>query len=188
MTFPVQQQSTASLNSTPPVLKSADLIAIFDASFNQAFTMARPLKVNVNVQSKLCDHPIETGATMSDFRIALPTEIELSLVCTGADYKGVYQSIRDAYNNGQSFILVTKADTYYNLMIQAMPHEETPDMFDVIAIALKLREILIVDTLYQPFTAKKVAKKTDVSTVKTGETIPAPTASYAAQAMNFFAH
>ena len=186
MNFPVQQQTNSPTQNNPPIPSGADAVALYDASFNQVFEMARSVKANINVSSKLLDHPVENGATMTDFRIAMPTEIELSVICTGKDYRTLYQAIRDTYANGISLILVTKADTYYNLMIQAMPHEETPDMFDVLAVALKLREVMIIDTLYQPFTAAKVKKSTDVSTVKTGETIPAPSASFAAQLVNSF--
>ena len=185
MNFPVQQQTNSPTQNNPPIPSGADTVALYDASFNQVFEMARAVKANINVSSKLLDHPVENGATMTDFRIALPTEIELSVICTGKDYRTLYQAIRDTYANGISLILVTKADTYYNLMIQAMPHEETPDMFDVLAVAIKLREVMIIDTIYQPFTAVKVKKATDVSTVKTGETAPAPDSSYLNKIMTY---
>lgn len=166
--------SSANL-STQPGFKWAnatDLVGVFDSSFNQVFDLARPLKLSVNTQSKLMDHPIEDGSTITDFRIIPPIELELSLVCTSRDYISVYQQIKTLYSSGALLIVFSKVETYLNMMIQAMPHEETPDMFDVIPVALKMREVQIVRTQYQPLTAKKVRKAKDQSTVKTGDTVP----------------
>ncbi len=179
----------------PPAVKSAptnqlqyngptqrDVVAVYDSSWNQVFPLARAMKINVLPTSKLMDHPIEDGATRTDFRIFNPTEIELSVICTSRQYKSVYQQIKSAYLSGDVFFVTSKADTYSNMMIQAMPHDEIPDMFDVISVAIKMRQVILVATQYQPLPAAQVQDPNDQSTVNTGATTPKPGPSLLADA------
>lgn len=151
---------------------AVDVVGVFDDSFNQLFNLARPIKANINPSSKIMDHPIEGGATSSDFRIILPTEIELSLICSSDEYKSAYQQIKTVYLAGQTVTVKTRADTYLNMMISGMPHDETPDMYNAIAVALKLREIIFVTTQYQSLPPSQVQNSDDQSTVKAGEATP----------------
>lgn len=159
-----------------------DVVAVFDSSYNQVFQLARSMKLNVLPSSKLMDHPIENGATRSDFRVFNPTDLELSVVCTSDNYQAVYQQIKTAYLSGDVFFVTSKADTYSNMMIQAIPHDEIPDMFDVITVAIKMREVILVQTQYQPLPAAQVRDVNDQSTVNTGATTPRPGPSLLANA------
>jgi len=149
-----------------------DEVQMFDQYYNQLFTDARIMKANVNIQSKLMDHPVEDGSLISDFRIVLPVEIELSVICTGIAYRDVYKRICDWFLAGWTLNVSTKVQTYKNMMIQAMPRDETPDMFDVCVIALKLREVVIITTQYQTLTAGDVASANDQSTISSGVVAP----------------
>jgi hypothetical protein len=40
----------------------------------------------------------------------------------------------------------TKSGVYHNQLIAAMPHEENPDMFDALAIALRLQQAQFATT------------------------------------------
>ena len=152
-----------------------DQVAVFDASYNQIFPMARAVKANVMLMTKLMDHPIEDGSIRTDFRIVMPAEIDLSVICSGDDYADVYQQIKTSYLSGDIFTVQTKADTYFNMMFQSIPHEESPDMFDVLAVGVRMREVLIVETQYQALPADQVQNTNDQSTVETGTTAPTAT-------------
>ena len=148
----------------------------------QLFPTARIMKVNVSPTSKLMDHPIEDGSIRTDFRIVNPVEMELSIICTGKDYKSTYQQIKASFIAGDYFTIKTKADSYFNMMIESIPHDEIPDMFDVIALGIKMREVVIVKTQYQPQTAKSVKHPNDQSKIKVGDVAPVtPPASILSQ-------
>lgn len=129
------------LNTLPGV----DVVGIFDSnSFRQLFTDARPLKAFVRPGSKVMDHPVETGAVLSDHQIILPVQIELSLVIPAEFYSSTYQQIRSAQINAQKLTVQTKTGVYSNMIIQELPHQESPDMYSSIAMGLRLREVLFV--------------------------------------------
>ena len=127
------------------------------------------------------NHPVESGAIISDFMVELPIELDVSIICDGVDYVATYQEIKAAYLSKEAHIVVAKADTYSNMVIQAIPHEETPDMYDVLVVGIKMREVILVDTQYQALTATNVANPNDQSTVNSGEISSNPTTSTPAE-------
>jgi hypothetical protein len=171
----VQGQIGGALNivNTITSLFGVDVVGVFDNdTFDQLFQAARPTKANINRQQKIMDHPIETGSIVSDFAIVLPVEIELSMLLTGQEYNDIYGQIRD-YFLAQTFVSIqTKADVFPNMIIQGMPHEENADQFDVIPLALKLREVQLVTVQYQALAATDVQTPSDQSTVQRGTQQP----------------
>lgn len=159
-------------------LFALDVVAVLDSDFNQLFDLARPMKANINPQSKLMMHPIEDGSLITDFRIILPLEIELGMLITGDEYRSVYQQIKTSFLNADSLIVQTRADTYFNMVIEAMPHDESVDQFDVLPIALKLKEAILIQVQYQALPPEAVATPADQSTVKRGAQQPQNSIAY----------
>ena len=159
-----------------------DVVGIYDnTSFQQVFNTARPVKANINRQRKVMEHPIESGSIVQDFAITLPVDIELSLLlASDGEYQVVYQQIRDYFLAGTFVTIQTKADVFSNMLIQGMPHEESPEMFDVIPLALKLREVQLVTVQYQALNSEQVSAPQDQSTVNTGQQQPQQSALYQA--------
>ena len=152
---------------------SADVVAVLDSGFNQVFGDAHPMKATVNETSKAMEHPVETGATITDHRIILPIEIELSLFLTSsnpaADYRSVYQQIKQLWQAATLLTVQTRTDSYSSMIITDMPHDEASDMFDAIMVAVKLKEVVFVSPQYGTLPPKAVANKKHSSTVKSGE-------------------
>jgi hypothetical protein len=160
-------------------LFGVDVVGIFDGeSFEQIFNTARPIKANVKPTLKIMDHPIETGAIVSDFAVILPVEIELSLMLQGDEYVSTYQSIRTYFATQTTVIVHTKAGVFENMLIEAMPHEESADVFDALPLALRLREVQYVTVQYQTLTPQAVQQPTDQSTVNRGAQQPKASALY----------
>lgn len=120
------------------------MVAVFDQNFNQLFREARAIKAVVKEQAKVMEHPVESGAIISDHRIILPVEIDLSLILSSVDYQDVYTSIKQYYLNATLLIVQTRSGIYTNQLIAALPHEEDPTMFDALTIALSLKEVITV--------------------------------------------
>lgn len=148
---------------------AADVVAVFDNSFNQVFTNARPVKAMIREASRVMEHPVETGATITDHRVIEPIEIELSLVLSSADYRSVYQQIREVFFAATLLSVQTRTSIYSNMLISEMPHDEDADLFDAVSIALKLKEVLFVAAQYGNLPASSVADKSQASTTQRGE-------------------
>jgi hypothetical protein len=151
------------------VSAAVDVVGVFDSGLNQLFQDARPIKAMVKEQSKLMDNPGETGISITDHRIFEPTEIELSLVLRPATFRDTYAQIKTAYQQLTPLSVQTKTDTYANMYVLAMPHDEDPDIFDTVSLALKLREVNLVTAQFAQLPAGQVKKASNSSTVKTGQ-------------------
>lgn len=151
---------------------SKDVVAIFDQSFRQVFTLARPIKAIVKESAKIMEHPLETGATIIDHSITLPVEIELSMIPTRGEYVDVYNRIRQAFKNRELFAVQTKTGLYENQLISDLPHDEDPELFDTISLALKLREVQLVTAQFASLPPRKVRNPSNASTVNRGQQQP----------------
>lgn len=151
---------------------SSDVVGVFNQNFNQVFERARPLKATIKEEAKVFEHPIETGATITDFRIIQPIEIELSLILQSEDYRDVYQQIRQLFLNGELLVVQTKSGVYENQLIQAMPHEEDPGQYDAIILALKLKQAQFVTPQFSTLPVRQVRNPANSSTVPRGEQQP----------------
>lgn len=149
-----------------------DVVAVLNSKFQQVFEKARAIKATVGRSSKAMEHPLETGATVTDHRVVLPVTVELSVLLTSKDYRTTYQQIRDLFIKGELLTVQTRVDSFTSMLIEKMPHEETPEMFDGVAVALSLKEALFV----QPqFSTLKVEKPKNSTRVKQGQKQPAET-------------
>lgn len=149
-----------------------DVVAVLTSDFRQVFAKARAVKATVMRASKTMEHPLETGATVVDYRIVLPTTIELSLILASDDYKAVYQQVRDLFLQGTLLTVQTRVDSFPSMLIEKIPHDETPEMFDGVALALSLKEALFVTP---QFSNLKVASPQNSTTVQRGQQQPAET-------------
>jgi hypothetical protein len=145
---------------------TADVVGIFDSStFEQLYTGARPVKASVKTTAKVMQHPIEDGSSITDHRIIEPTEIELSTILNVGDSASVYANIRKGFINATLYIVQTKTGSYKNMIISAMPHEETAEMATSISLAIKMTEVKLV----KPTTTVVPKSPKKKSTTNTGK-------------------
>jgi len=127
---------------------AVDYVGIFDEDGFQIFREARPLKVRVNQEARVMQHPVENGTVVTDHRVLQPIEIELSLIAPSEEYRTVYENIRQYYLNATLLFIHTRTGIYANQLISSMPHEEDPSLYDAITIALKTREVQFVEPVF----------------------------------------
>lgn len=127
---------------------ATDQVAVFTSDFIQLFRQARAIKASVKPESKIMEHPVETGATITDHIIILPTEIELSLLLNSADYPNVYQTIQQIKDNATLLTVQTKTGIYPNQLIMSIPHEEDPALYTAITVSMKLKQVLFSSPQY----------------------------------------
>jgi hypothetical protein len=129
-------------------LSQYDVTAILDADFNQLFEDARAIKCSVSRASKVMEHPLETGETIVDHTVVLPVSIELSMVLSASGYQSVYQDILSMYKQADTMTVQTRVDSFQNMIIEAMPHEESAEIVDGVLVSLKLKECKFASTQY----------------------------------------
>lgn len=154
--------------STP----TQDVVAVLDSNLAQVFEKARAIKVSIGREAQAMKHPLETGASIVDHRIILPASAELSMLLTSQDYGSVYQQIHDLFKQGTLLTVQTRVDSYTSMLITKMPHDETPDVFDGITLALTLEEALFVQPQYATLPPSKVKRKKDSDTSERGQQQP----------------
>lgn len=157
------------MSTSGPAPASQDVVGVFDQNFNQLFHSARPIKAAVREGGKLAKHPVETGSTITDNRITLPVEINLSMILTPSEFQDTFQQIRDAYTTLNPLTVLLKAASYPSMFIEALPHDETTEIFDTIPVALKLTQVIFAQAQYAQLTQSQVANPSNSSTVQTGQ-------------------
>lgn len=146
-----------------------DVTAVLNADYVQVFEKARAVKATVMRGSKAMEHPLETGALVTDHRIILPTVVELSMILASEDYPAVYRQICDLFLAGELLVVQTRVDSFPSMLIEKIPHDETPEMLDGVAVAVTLKEALFVSP---KFSTVKVEKPKNSATVKQGQKQP----------------
>lgn len=126
--------------------KAVDVVGIYDEDFNQLFDTARPVKASVKAEATFFNHPLESSATRTDHIIFNPVEISLSMILSGDEYRNVYAQIKQSFLDQAPLIIQTRADTYQNMYIQGIPHDETPDAYDAIILSFNVRETQVATT------------------------------------------
>lgn len=156
---------------------SVDIVAVFDDKLNQLFPTARPLKATVREAAKLMEHPIESGSVITDHKIIEPIEITLHVVLTGEEYRDTYKAIHDAFVGENTLTVQTRTSSYDDMLIQEMPHEESPDMLDIVPMIIKLKQVIIITAQSQALPPRKASNPKDYSVVDQGEKNPKPKGS-----------
>lgn len=152
---------------------SQDVVAISDPkSGARLFPKAQLMKCNVSRASKLMDHPLENGSPVTDYKIILPVEIDMGILINSYEKQATYDFIAYAFGTSQFMTVQTNAGVFTNMVVQAMPHDEGPDMWGMLVMSLRLREVQLVTVQFQDLTPADVAKPTDQSTVKSGQKSP----------------
>ncbi len=153
---------------------SRDVVAVLASDFTQVFADARALKIAVNPSSKLMEHPVETGATIVDHRVLLPVTAELSVIISTANYKAVYQQIRDLFARGELLTVQTHVESFPNMVIEKIPHDESGDIIDGVAVSIALKQAQFVTAQFASLPPQKVARPKDADTVQRGQQQPTP--------------
>lgn len=128
------------------ISSSRDEVAVYDSSFTQVFPKARILKGSVNRPKRVMRHPLENGATTVDHVIIDPIEIELSMLLTSKNYQDTYNQIVGYFIDSTLLIVQTRASTYFNQVISAMPHVEDTRQYNTITIAVKFTQVQFAAT------------------------------------------
>lgn len=143
---------------------SSDLVAVFNADFFQLFRLARPMKARINEFAKVMEHPIETGETITDHIVFQPNEIELDVFLSSDDFRSVYEQIKQPYKNGDLVTVQSRTSTYEDMLIQSIPHDEDPDVYDGVIMTIKMKQAFFVTAQFGSLPPSQVKNPVQAST------------------------
>lgn len=134
------------------------------------------IDAKVNIESSLCDHPVESGALITDASIILPVKAEVSVAMPTFFAERIYEQMKDMYRlKKDKIILQTKYGLYKNLVLQNIEYELEHETVDRTKFVLTLREIqesYVWDLLGKKIAeAHKIAQASDANTISTGSQI-----------------
>ncbi len=131
------------------------VVAFFDQDYNQILIGANIVDVRVQEDARAMEHPVEDGTIITDHRIILPVEIDVTLILNGNSissttnsFTGVYAEIENLFNSATLITVQTRTSIYQNQMITSLPHSETSELYSGVALSLNLRQVLIVSAQY----------------------------------------
>lgn len=155
------KKKVAIYNGTTEVLTGN---AIFDTSV---------LSCNVTDDSQLMEHPVESGFKIVDHQVFNPVEIDIRIAMPSYFYSSIIEELKTLYNNGTSLSIKTvdNPKMYSNMVIQGVPHEETPDNVDRLVFDLHFKEVIIVEPVYIQLREENVKNPQNSSTKALGENI-----------------
>lgn len=147
-----------------------EIVAILDDGYNELFQSSRQtLRALIREGAKLMKHPLETGESISDHIVYEPVGAEISLILDPAEYVDNFQQIKSLFKTAKKLTIQTRVETYENMYILEMPHDESAEMADTVAVAVKFEQAIFVDPQYQQLPPSKVKKSSSSSTAKTGQ-------------------
>lgn len=127
------------------------------------------MSCNVTDDAKLCEHPVESGATITDHKIFNPVEIDIRLSLPNYIYRTVYKELRQIYEESPKLRIKTKTGWYSNMVLQGLPHEEKPENYDRIIFDLHFKEVVEIEPKYVKLPTKKLKNAENSSTKKVGD-------------------
>lgn len=127
------------------------------------------MSCNVIDDSKLCEHPIESGAMVTDHKFFNPVEIDIRLSLPNYIYRSVYKELRQIYEESPKLRIKTKTGWYSDMVLQGLPHEEKPENFDRIIFDLHFKEVKEVEPKYIKLAASKLKNAENSTTKKVGD-------------------
>lgn len=146
------------------------LVAILDAeSFEQLFTATHPMRVSVREEKKITKFQVEDGGTRSDHAVKLATEIGIDLMIEDEFARNMYLQLQQAWRDNRLVIVQTKVSSYENMLIESIPHDETPELGNGISMPIRLTEWRTVTPQYGSLPPSKVASKKQSDTAKQGQ-------------------
>lgn len=127
------------------------------------------LSCKVNVESDLCDHPVETGSTITDSAVIKPVSAQVEVAMPTLFAERIYNQMIDVFKKKQKRILLqTKYAVYENLVLKDLTYSMDNNTVDRTRFTLNLREVQLVNpSLFEG----NVEYPADSDTVNTGTQI-----------------
>lgn len=129
------------------------------------------MNCNVVEDSALMEHPVESGFKIADSKVFNPVEIDIRLSMPAYFYNSVFSELKALYDESPKLRIKTKNRYYHNMVLQAIPHEETPENFDRLVFDLHFKEVREVAPQYIKLQSSNLKNPENSDTIKTGDNL-----------------
>ncbi|MDL2289128.1 hypothetical protein LJC32_07145 [Oscillospiraceae bacterium OttesenSCG-928-F05] len=146
------------------------------------------LKTDHTSKITATDHPVESGANITDHAYVEPDEISVEIGVsdsaieagsfgTGARSITAFQALRKLQQSRQPFTVVTRLHTYKNMLISSISAPDDFSTMNALKAVIMMREIIIVSTQTVTVSARASAEPQKTSTTNSGAKQPDSTSS-----------
>lgn len=129
------------------------------------------ISANVVEDSKICEHPIESGAVIADHKVFNPVEIDIRFVLPAFLYAPLLNEIKNIYKNSPKLRIGTKEGFFNNMVLTAKPHEEKAETVDRVIFDLHFTQVIEVEPKYIQLPMSKLKNPENSDTNNMGENV-----------------
>lgn len=132
------------------------------------------------------DHPIESGAVVTDHIIFNPNEVTLRcwMPTLPFYFDRALREMKNLYKQSRRVKIKIRSEVFNNMILVAKPVKVGADNLDHIVYEMKFKQILQAVSQYVPLPVAKVKYPQDASTVKAGEKQPQSSTTILNQGVN----
>lgn len=124
-------------------------------------------RVAIEDNAKTFEHPIETGAVITDYEIFDPNKASIQAYIANNDRETLTE-LEYLYQNGIPLKIRAGSKIVENVLIDGKPYEITSDVFDKTLYSITLKGFLEVTPVYLKLDKAKVRNKSNASRVNMG--------------------
>ena len=125
------------------------------------------VRIAIEDQAKTFEHPIETGAVITDYEIFEPKQVSIQAYISNDDATTL-KELEQLYLSGTTLKIRACNKILTNAIIASKPFEVSAEVFDKTLYSISFKEVLEVSPTYVAMPPKKVAKKSNASRVNSG--------------------
>ncbi|WP_418187320.1 phage baseplate protein [Aliarcobacter lanthieri] len=148
------------------------MIKFFDNDTKEEiFKSTNILTLDAKLNKQATKYQVEDGTERNNHIIEKAKEIDMSIVLTKVDESeniASFLELLDYFNNDKLVTVQTKMNIYNNMLIEAIPHNESKDIFYGCTISMHLTEWREVKPEYGELKQEQVKDKKHSDTQKTG--------------------
>ncbi len=151
---------SSSLMTRVAILDNDTLMPIFES--------AHPMRVSARREKKATKFAVEDGTDRSDHVVKELAEVAIDFLVAD-DIRNAYQGLLQYWDQNKLVTVQTKVGSLENMLILAIPHDETVDLGSSISMPIRLQEWVEVKPETGDLPPKTVSNKNQSSTVKRGQ-------------------
>lgn len=126
------------------------------------------IKASFSEPSKLCTHPIESGALITDHKVILPRKCTLEIAMPAYFQNTVIEELRKYFLTSTPLSVHDVSGVYNNMVITDLPHETTAKTAGRLVFNVPMEEVVVVAPVYVKLPKEQVKAKKHSSTVPSG--------------------
>lgn len=134
----------------------------------EVFVNVQIINAAIQDDAHLMEHPIESGAVITDHEIFNPNSVSLQVLISDDDSSSLSE-IQEFYKKGTPLTVKAKGEIYSNLVISGKPYKISSTYFDKTLYDISFKGVLTASTQYVKMTTTQVRHQKNASTKKTGQ-------------------